>query len=87
MHYRRGRPKTRQARRSYNERRIKEKSPGDFGRWLWLGLWPRWHDIVFHRRPLRRAEQQVSVKIMNGFLDPEEAIWPVGGHKPHRYYW
>src|SRR3954471_14210731 len=43
-----------------NDKRHRPRTSGTHGfdsRGYWLAHWPRWHDIVFHSRPRRRAEQ------------------------------
>ena len=53
----------------------------------WLNSWPAWHDIVFHTRPRRRKEASVETEVAKGRVDPDEAVWPLGNSKPHKYYW
>lgn len=88
--YKRGyaRTKTRGRKRWRDHRRPVR---GDFdpnyaAKWLWLCNWPRWHDIEYHRRPKRRAERELIVRVLRGD-DPDDLAWPLGNHKPHRYYW
>lgn len=52
----------------------------------WLANWPRWWDIVFHRRPERRRTKAMVRRIMLGQLDADDAAWPVP-KKPHQYFW
>lgn len=47
---------------------------------------PHWWDVVFHTRPKRRLAARVLRSILGG-ADPDGAVWPVSGHKPHNYYW
>jgi hypothetical protein len=86
MHYKRKRARTNQTRRSYDERRVKASHPTLCER-LWLRRWPRWWDIVFHRRPERRKTRAAERKIVTGVVDVDAAIWPLGNNKPHSYYW
>ena len=51
-----------------------------------LGTWPRWWDVIFHRRPARRLESALEHKIKRGDKDPDDITWP-SGRKPHNYYW
>jgi len=53
----------------------------------WLRHWPRWWDIVFHTRPRRIETHRLEHKILSGHLDPDDAAWPLGNHRPHVYYW
>lgn len=52
-----------------------------------LNNWPAYWDILFHRRPRRRAAKKLMAKIKSGRLDPDDTAWPLGNHKPHHYYW
>lgn len=51
----------------------------------WMYWYPAWHDILFHRRPHRRATKEVEGKLLRG-ADPDDLVWPVS-KKPHVYYW
>lgn len=51
-----------------------------------MNSYPRWHDIMFHTRPRRKAERHMEQQMLHGRLDPEAANWPLA-HKPHKYYW
>lgn len=53
---------------------------------MWLGRWPRYWDIIFHRRPMRRRETALEKKIAAGYFDADAIPWPVV-KKPHKYYW
>jgi hypothetical protein len=50
-----------------------------------LKSYPRWHDIVFHRRPQRRRTKALERAILKGG-DPDVTAWPLQ-RKPHVYYW
>src|SRR3954462_10816255 len=57
-----------------NDKRHRPRTSGTHGfdsRGYWLAHWPRWHDIVFHSRPRRRAEQAAKVSILHG-VDHDE---------------
>jgi hypothetical protein len=73
MNYKRKRPRTRVRTRK--------------GRGYWMHGWPAWWDIVFHRRPRRRRDQERLRAIFAGHLDPDNASFELGNHKPHRYFW
>jgi len=47
--------------------------------------YPRWHDILYHHRPRRRAEARCLNAVRQG-SDPEDMAWPLS-KKSHRYYW
>lgn len=46
---------------------------------------PRWHNILFHRRPFRRADKRLAKKVLAG-IDPDNLAWP-RFHRPQIYYW
>ncbi len=52
-----------------------------------LASWPAWWDILHHRRPKRRCNRRMERAVLMGWLDADEAAWPLGNHKPHNYYW
>ncbi len=82
-HYKRKRPRTSGTHSPMNRREI--DAPGRPKHW-WLGAEPRWHDVVFHRRPRRREAAAVARAILVGGLDPDDAIWP-HAKWPTTYYW
>lgn len=49
--------------------------------------WPRWWDIVFHRRPPRRTSKRMEHLIQLDKIDADDASFPTGTHKPHNYFW
>lgn len=51
-----------------------------------MSSYPKWHDIVFHTRPKRRAGRALEKKVLQG-CDPDDMAWPLGNRKPHKYYW
>ncbi|MDT2022017.1 hypothetical protein [Methylocella sp. CPCC 101449] len=52
---------------------------------FWLNSWPAWHDVLYHRRPVRRDTAGIERAIMAG-ADAEAVIWP-RNKRPHAYYW
>jgi hypothetical protein len=48
--------------------------------------WPRWHDILYHNRPHRSATKRLERAVLMGWVDAEDAAWPLA-KKPHQYYW
>ncbi len=81
-HYKRGYPRA--ASRGQKLDKWKAKKLGDEFHWLYR--WPRWWDVVHHRRPPRRRATAVKRAVFLGKIDPDAAIWPVN-KKPHTYYW
>lgn len=51
-----------------------------------INSYPKSWDIIYHRRPKRRANRALEKKIMQGY-DADGIVWPVGNHRPHTYYW
>lgn len=83
-HYKRKRPRT-FGHKSYNKWKERElERQGIY--YYWMGSWPRWWDIVFHRRPHRRKALQVTRRVFDGRVDADAAVWPLD-RKPHQYYW
>lgn len=52
-----------------------------------LQSWPRWWDVLHHRRPPRRITHALVKAVLEQRIDPDEVAWPVSSHKPHAYYW
>lgn len=50
------------------------KSPSDWNR-------------LFMQVPFRRKNKRICKKILDGHLDPEEAMFPTTIRKPYIYYW
>lgn len=69
----------------YRRRYPRARARGDRSRHNWS--WPRWHDLIFHTRPRRRAEHAELVRVLHDEVDADEALFPLGNHKPHKYYW
>lgn len=53
--------------------------------WKWWQGTPSSHNIIFHHRPRRRKERELSRKILKG-ADSNNIAWPLA-KKPHEYYW
>ena len=82
-HYKRGYPRTSgRSRSTFRSHKWRKDRPD----YYWMGNWPRWWDIQFHRRPKRREEQRMLILIRQGD-DGGDLAWPVSNHKPHTYYW
>ena len=56
------------------------------GSTYWLDHTSKWWVKLYMTRPKRRANRALCVDIMNG-ADPDELVAPLGGRKPHEYYW
>ena len=69
---------------NYKRRRARANTRGNLDN---MSHWPAWWDLVFHTRPKRRKGKALTTKIVKGDVDPDAAVWPLGNHKPHRYYW
>lgn len=54
--------------------------------WVWLHNWPKYWDILRHRRPRRRRNRLLEHKVLRG-ADPDDMVWPLGNTRPHSYYW
>ena len=85
MNHKRKRSRTRVRGRRMNKWQAKEIGSG-YDKYGWLGNWPAWWDIVFHRRPHRRRAFATTRAVMLGKIDADAAVWPVS-KKPHNYYW
>jgi len=51
-----------------------------------MSSWPKWWDLTFHTRPKRAANRRLERAVVKG-KDPDNIAWPLGNHKPHKYYW
>jgi hypothetical protein len=78
--YKRKRPRTSHTHSALNRREAEKPD------YRWLGNWPRWHDVIFHTRPRRRAESRTIQAVLSGQVDADAALWP-HSKKPHVYYW
>ena len=78
VHQRTGRPNS--------QWRLKELYPKGYVDHLYLRESPEWHDIMFHRRPMRRLEKKFVRQAQLGYADVDTIPWP-GRKKPHKYYW
>lgn len=65
--------------------RIKTKY-GRPGSTYWLHHTPKWWVKLYMTKPKRRANRALCTDIMHG-ADPDELVYPLGGRKPHEYYW
>lgn len=84
-HYKRGYSRTRsRGRRALLQKWWEGEAYSD--KWNYMGAWPRWWDITNHTRPKRRVNRRCEVAVIKG-ADPDAIAWPLGNHKPHRYYW
>ena len=51
----------------------------------WYAAPKAWTNL-YMTRPMRRDTKRLCKSLLRG-LDPEGAIFPLGNHKPHHYYW
>jgi hypothetical protein len=71
----------------YFERRLAYYQHRDWPEWYkWHGSMPRHWNLQHHTRPRRVRERVMQDKVRTGWVDAEEAIWPLS-KKPHIYYW
>lgn len=47
---------------------------------------PKWWRKLFMTRPRRRANNALCRLVLGG-SDPDGLAFPLGNHKPHKYYW
>lgn len=52
--------------------------------WPWST--PGWWVRETMNQPRRRIHRRLCQLVTLGH-DPDELVWPLGNHKPHRYYW
>lgn len=69
----------------FRRRRPRASSGSKKGRGYWMNCWPAWWDRVFHTRPKRVQTHALERKALHE--DPDGVAWPLGNHKPHRYFW
>ena len=81
--FRRTKPRSRTFPKRYDK--WKAKKLEKTGYYWWMGSWPAWWDIIYHRRPHRARTKALKRKLMAG-VDPDNVVWPVP-KKPHNYYW
>jgi len=48
---------------------------------------PGWWVKLFMTRPRRREEAQLCRLLCLETIDADDAVFPLGNHKPHKYYW
>jgi hypothetical protein len=51
----------------------------------WMTTPSYWNNCK-HTRPRRAKERQLIKKIVHGYIDPDDIIFP-DGRKPHVYFW
>lgn len=64
--------------------KIKRKYTGPWGTG-WNNHTPGWWVNLYMNRPKRRANKYICHLILQG-EDPDSLAFPLGNHKPHRYY-
>ncbi len=47
---------------------------------------PAWFVRQFMNRPRRRANRLTCDRVLAG-ADADGLVWPLGSHRPQRYYW
>lgn len=52
----------------------------------WSGSTPGWWVRTTMNRPRRRLNRHLCGLVVKG-REPDALLWPVGGRKPHVYYW
>lgn len=48
---------------------------------------PGWWQKLIMERPFRAKNKRISKKILNGYYDPEEALYPKNHKKPYIWWW
>lgn len=48
---------------------------------------PSWWTRLYMNRPRRHRDDLCLKRISSGLVDVDAAIFSVGGHRPHVYYW
>lgn len=89
-HYKRGYAKTKTRGRKRHLHKWRE-GRNDFKRGGYaydhfMSHWPKYWDVEMNTRPKRRKGRRLIVALYQG-SDPDGLAWPLGNHKPHRYYW
>tara|TARA_A100001391_G_scaffold201871_2_gene189947 strand:+ start:1696 stop:1941 length:246 start_codon:yes stop_codon:yes gene_type:complete len=51
------------------------------------GKSPGWWVNLFMTRPQRVEERRLCKLLERGLVDGDEATFPLGNRKPHKYYW
>lgn len=73
---------------NFRRRLPRTRTPTTYSRnGRWLSSWPAWWDVINHRRPQRRVTDVLLRAALRDAVDVEDVAWPLGNHKPHRYYW
>lgn len=55
-------------------------------RYFWPRRLPSWRARLFMTRPQRRLTKAACRDIVKGET-PDGVLFPLGNHKPHKYYW
>lgn len=84
-HFKRNKPRTRTSGKRYDKWKVRRLEREGRYYW-WMGSWPAWWDIVYHRRPQRRRTAALLNSVGRGRVDPDDAAWPLP-KKPHKYFW
>ena len=84
-HFKRKKPRTRTSSKRYDKWKARRLEKEGKYYW-WMGSWPAWWDIIFHRRPHRRRTREVLNAVSRGYIDADAAAYPVD-KKPHSYFW
>jgi len=87
--YKRRRPRSHgyhRARQDKERQADMKRRLGRYAGYIWLGSWPRWWDVVLHRRPNRAANQELLRRVKSEIVDFEDVSWPLA-KKPHNYFW
>jgi hypothetical protein len=53
----------------------------------WASMTPGWWTKTFMNRPKRRRDARMLRGVLVGSVDMDAAVWELGNHKPHYYYW
>lgn len=67
--------------------RIRRKYTSHHKSWIHYGSTPGWWVKLFMTRPRRREEALLCRLLEKGSIDADEAVFPLGNHKPHKDYW
>ncbi len=65
--------------------RIKRQYTGPYSTFF-INHTPAWWVSLSMNRPKRRQNKRLCAAIMRG-EDVDGLVYPLGNHKPHRYYW
>jgi hypothetical protein len=48
---------------------------------------PSWWTRLWMNRPKRHQDKKTIRGVRSGRVDPDSAVWELGNHKPHQYFW